>query len=282
MRVLVAGATGVFGKSVLDHLLAAGHVPVEPAVPTTTRAAFLASLDGTNADAVVNLLGTTTELADGYRAMHPLNRARLEGTSTLIAAARRLGATRLVSASSFYGYGFDTLGDRPLAENAPFGEADDTENGAVQLALLGLEQQTRAFGGVVLRLAHLVAENADHVPAVPRTFTGTLPVVHVDDAARAVVRALESGRPGGTYNIAGPETVSWRDLQNAQARIDGFAAPVVLPDALIRVFAPFASEVITRTSLRLSTTAARNELDWVAEPINFLAANTATTVGAPA
>jgi nucleoside-diphosphate-sugar epimerase len=282
MRVLVAGATGVFGKSVLDHLAAAGHIPVEPTVPTTTRAAFLASLDGITADAVLNLLGTGTELVDGYRAMHPVNRARLEGTSTLIAAARRLGATRLVSASSFHGYGFDTLGDRPLAENAPFGESDDTENSAVQLALLGLEQQTRAFGGVVLRFAHLVAENADRVPAVPRVWTGTLPVVHVDDAARAVVRGLESGRPGGTYNIAGDELVSWKELQQAQSRVDGFAAPVIVPDALIRVLAPFASQIITRTSLRLSTAAARDELDWVAKPITFLAANTAATVGAPA
>jgi nucleoside-diphosphate-sugar epimerase len=282
MRVLVAGATGVFGKSVLQHLSAAGHVPIEPSVPVATRATFLASLDESRADAVVNLLGASTELVDGYREMHPVNRARLEGTSTLIAAARRLGATRLVSASSFHGYGFDVLGDRPLAENAPFGEADDTANGAVQLALLGLEQQTRAFGGVVLRFAHLVAESAERVPAVPRTWTGTLPVVHVDDAARAVVRALESGRPGGTYNIAGDESVSWRELQKAQARADGFAAPVVLPDALIRVLAPFASEVITRTSLRLATTAARDELEWIANPITFLAANTATTVGAPA
>jgi nucleoside-diphosphate-sugar epimerase len=282
MRVFVAGATGVFGKSVLDHLVAAGHDPVEPTVPTTTRSAFLASLDGITAEAVVNLLGTSTELVDGYRAMNGINRARLEGTSTLIAAARRIGATRLIGSSSFHGYGFDTHGDRILNETAPFGEPDDTENTPVQLALLGLEQQTRAFGGVVLRFGHLVSENADRVPAVPRTWDGALPVVHVDDAARAVVLALESGRPGGTYNIASDETVSWRALQTTQSRVDGFAPPVVLPDGLIRVLAPFASEVITRTSVRLSTVAARDELGWVATDHAVLAANTAPSVGVPA
>ena len=282
MRVLVAGATGVFGKTVLDHLVAAGHNPVEPTVSTTSRAAFLASLEGITADAVVNLLGTSTELVDGYRAMHPINRARLEGTSTLIAAARRIGATRLVGSSSFQGYGFDTHGDRALTENAPFGETDDTENAPVQLALRGLEQQTRAFGGVVLRFGHLVSENAERVPAVPRRWEGALPVVHVADAARAVVLALKSGAPGGTYNIAGDDTVSWREIQRAQSRVDGFAPPVVLPDALIRVLAPFASEVITRTSLRLSTDAARDELGWVATTNTVLAANTAPSVGVPA
>jgi len=282
MRVLVAGATGVFGKSVLDQLAAAGHIPVEPTVPTTDRAAFLQSLDGITADAVVNLLGTSTEFAEGYRAMVPVTRARLEGTSTLIAAARLLGATRLISASSFTGYGFDVLGDRQLDETAPFGNADDTSNAPVQLGLLGLEQQTRAFGGVVLRFAHLVSENSDSVPAIPRRWEGALPVVSVDDAARAIVHALESGRPGATYNIAGAETVTWRQLQTAQSRIDGYAAPVVLPDSTIRMLAPFAAQVITRTSMRLSTAAARDELDWVATPIGFLAANTATSVGVPA
>ena len=84
------------------------------------------------------------------------------------------------------------------------------------------------------------------------------------DAARATIRALDHGIPGEVYNIAAEEPSTWRALQQAQARVDGFPAPIALADSVLRTIAPFASQVISDTSMRLSTTAALRDLDFTA------------------
>jgi nucleoside-diphosphate-sugar epimerase len=260
MRVLVAGATSSLGISLLNALVDAGHEPVTSAVPAAHRSSYLASLDGVTADAVINLLGASTRLATGTRALVALNRARAEGTSTLLAAAERVGATRFVGASSYTGYGLTDHGDVAIDESAPFAVGDDAESASLRSA----EQQALARSAVVLRFGQLWSENAATVPPVSRRGEGQLPVVHVHDAARAAVLALERGVAGSVYNVASDETVTWRQLQQAQARIDGFAAPVALEPAVLRLIAPLAARVICDTSLRLSTVSADFELGWSA------------------
>jgi nucleoside-diphosphate-sugar epimerase len=255
-----------------------GTAATEHVADVASRARFLASLDGVSADAVITLLGAGTELPDGFREMRVVNRLRAEGTSTLIAAARLLGATRFVGASAYYGYGFGDHGDEPIDESAPFGEPDGTRNDAVQFAVLSSDQQVRAFGGVSLRFGQLYGRGTRAVPAVSGRWSGSLPVVHLDDAASAAVLALgqrtsrvgdqadaavASRAPGTAYNIAADEPTTWRELQTARARADGFGKPVVLPDGAIRMLAPFSSQVITGLSLRLSSATARRDLGWI-------------------
>ncbi|PRY65049.1 nucleoside-diphosphate-sugar epimerase [Glaciihabitans tibetensis] len=264
MRVFIAGASGAFGSSLLTALSNAGHTSVTSDADPAHRSSFLSSVAELQADAVVNLLGTSTELPAGFRELAPVSRLRIEGSSTLIAAARLLGASRYVAASPFYGYGFGDHGDRPVTETAPFGEANDTRNDPAFRAIRSSEQQARAFGAIVLRLGHLYGPNARVVPPISRRASGSLPVIHVEDAARAVIRALDHGTPGAVYNIAADEPVTWRALQEEQARSDGFAAPVALADSVMRAIAPFASQIICATSLRLSTDAALRDLDFTA------------------
>ena len=301
MRVLLVGASGVLGRAVLAHLTSLGQDVVaitrtagsvaadslaaaaisELVTDVAVRRSFLEAVDGVHVDAVVNLLGIGA-LPPRYTDMREVNRLRIEGTSTLVAAARRAGA-RYVGVSPFYGYGMADHGDIPLTEADPFGEPDrrgtvdrlndrrrDPQD-AVQIALRSSEQQTRAFGGTVLRLGHLYAAGAPSVPAVPLRWSGALPVVHVEDAAVAVGLALTApptgatdttGTAGRVYNVAADEPCSWRTLQEAQARTDGFAPPVVLPDGVIRSLAPFSGRIITRTAMRLSSAAAHDELGW--------------------
>lgn len=260
MRVLVAGATSSLGRSLLTELADAGHTPVTSPVDPTHRSSYLASLDGIAADAVINLLGASTRLAPGTRAQVSLNRARAEGTSTMLAAAERVGATRVVTASTFAGYGLTDHGPSSLDESASFAMGDDAESTSLRSA----EQQATARGAVVLRFAQLWSEGAETVPPVARRWDGQLPVVHVRDAARATVLALERGVAGSTYNIAADETASWREMQEAQSRVDGFPPPVVLDATVLRLIAPVAARVICDTSMRLSTVAAAYELGWSA------------------
>lgn len=280
MRVLVAGASGALGRSLLLQLSELGHEAVgvarvagslegtgatELIADVSSRGEFLAAIDGQSVDAVINVLGASPAIPSRYHGMFPVNRLRVEGTSTLLAAARAMGATRFVGASAWYGYGFADHGEQPLRESAVFGEPDGTRNDDVLLAVLGSEQQVRAFGGVALRFGHLYAEGASNVPAVPRQWSGSLPVVNIADAARAAILALTAGAPGAAYNIAADDPATWRTLQEARARVDGFPAPVVLPDSVIRSLASFSSEIITRVSMRLSSSAARKDLGWVPE-----------------
>lgn len=230
------------------------------AVDLLDREATLSRLEGEHFDAVIH---QATALADGpatHAQMTRTNRLRTEGTSTLIAVARRSGANRFVAASAFYGYGFLDHGVAPLTEDEPFGFRDGSANDEVLRCLLANEQQVNAFGGIALRYGLFYGDGMGSV--MDSTFEGVLPVVHLEDAAAAAVRALTRGKRGASYNIADDQPVSWRELQQAQAMAEGRRFPVALPSWALRASAPFGAEVLTRTSMRLSTARAKRELGW--------------------
>lgn len=301
MRVLLAGSTGTVGTHVVRRLRDAGHEVLgitrragslagtgaqEIVADVSDRRSFLDALSGLSADAVIDEIGAAVTFPSGYAGMRTLNRQRAEGTSTLIAAARRLGAKNFVAASPFYGYGFRDHGDEKILESAPFGEADGTANDDVLLGVTRHEQQVRAFGGITLRYGLIYAPGATSIPPIPRRWVGSLPIVHADDAAAAAVLAVESPWRGQSYNIADDSDASWRDLQSAQALFDGFRPPLELPNGLLRSLAPFGSQIIVSTSLRLSTDKARDDLGWYPGypvlPAGLPSANTRADVGVAA
>jgi nucleoside-diphosphate-sugar epimerase len=281
MRVVVAGASGAIGRRLVPQLLAAGHEVVaiarrpvyansparygdgvtEITADVLNRAAFLEAIDGLKADAVVNQLTALRRAPLTHRDMRTTNRLRSEGTSTLIAAARRLGATRFVAASFFAGYGYCDHGTTEIGESARFGDPDG-HNDAVQAALLSSEQQVRAFGGQNLRYGLIYDPDNSRATPVPALWSGVLPVLHVADAASAVLSALANGAQGEAYNIADDDPATFRRLETARAIAAGRRPPLVVPDAVLRTVAPYGSQLITRTSARLSTSKARNRLDW--------------------
>lgn len=137
---------------------------------------------------------------------------------------------------------------------------DGSANDEVLRCLLANEQQARAFGGIALRYGLIYGDGA--APVYDSSFEGVLPVLHLEDAAAAAVRALTRGRRGQAYNIADDHPVSWRELQRAQAIADGSRPPMGLPTWALRASAPFGAEVLTRTSMRLSMTRTRRDMGW--------------------
>ena len=275
MRVLLAGATGAIGTRLVPQLIAAGHEVVgltrrrgaldgtgaeEIVADLLDRQAVLTVVAGQHFDAVIHQATDLGRPPLIYSHMLATNRLRSEGTSTLIAAARLTGANKFVTASVFYGYGFADLRPEPLVETDAFGLLSTASLDAVHQALLSNEQQVHAFGGVSLRYGLLYGDAPALV--VASDWSGKLPVLHLADAAAAAVRALERGRPGATYNIADDRPVSWRELQRAAAIAAGRRFPLALPSWALRASAPFAAELLTRTSMRLSTAKARRELGW--------------------
>jgi len=268
VRVLLAGSTGAIGQSLVPQLRAAGHEVVglsrspqaDVAVDLLDRETVLARLEGETFDAVIHQATALASRPATHAQMMRTNLLRTEGTSTLIAVARRSGAKRFVTASAFYGYGFLDHGEAPLTEDEPFGMRDGSANDEVLRCLLANEQQARAFGGIALRYGMFYGDTSAQV--FDAAFDGVLPMVHLEDAAAAAVRALTRGRRGQAYNIADDHPVSWRELQRAQSVAEGRRFPVGLPSWALRASAPFGAELLTRTSMRLSMAKTRRDLGW--------------------
>lgn len=237
------------------------------AVDLLDRETVLARLEGEAFDAIIHQATALASTPATHAQMARTNRLRTEGTSTLIAVARRSGVKRFVTASAFYGYGFLDHGETPLTEDEPFGLRDGSANDEVLRCLLANEQQVRAFGGIALRYGLFYGDSAAQV--YDSSFNGVLPIVHLEDAAAAAVRSLTRGKRGAAYNIADDHPVSWRELQRAQAVAEGRRFPVGLPSWAIRASAPFAAELITRTSMRLSMTRTRRDMGWRAQYPSF-------------
>ena len=294
MRVLLAGATGAIGACLVPKLLAAGHevtglVGTPGALHDTDaneivanlldRFAVLDAVEDHDFDAVIHQASDLVRRPLQYSHMLTTNRLRAEGTSTLIAVARATGATRFVSASAFYGYGFSDFGPEPLVETDAFGALGPRRLDPVTLAVLSNEQQTHAFGGVCLRYGLVYGVRPARV--VASDWDGELPILHVEDAASAAVLALDHGKPGEIYNIADDHPVSWRELQQASAIAAGWRFPLAVPSSVMRRSMPYAAELFTRTSMRLSMAKAKKQLRWRPEYPSFAEGLGAAVVLAP-
>jgi nucleoside-diphosphate-sugar epimerase len=235
------------------------------------RTGLLAAVDGPRADAVVHQLTALKKVPTREGLMAATNALRAEGTANLLAVARATGARRFVSQSFYGGYGFRDHGDEPLTEDAPFGEPDGAFARTVA-AMRSAEEQiftAEEVEGISLRYGGFYGPGAvDGIldalrkRRLPVARGGVAPWTYVEDAATATVAALEHGRGGQAYNICDDEAATWLDVIGEVARVFGTPKPMVAPGALVRLVAPYAGALMTRTSMRLSTAKARDELGW--------------------
>ncbi|MET4582349.1 nucleoside-diphosphate-sugar epimerase [Conyzicola nivalis] len=275
MRVLLAGASGVLGRTLLPFLTRAGHTVTgitrtrgsvtalgapEVVADILDRPSLLASLQGAEFDAVIALTSARAHIPRRYTRMRQINRLRTEGTSALIAAARATGATRFVAASDFAGYGLEDFDDVVLDEEAAFGAQPGGPIDVIQRSALSNEQQARAFGGVALRFGAVYRGRGD-AAVVASDWRRDLPFVHVDDAASATVSALDA-EPGSVFNVVDDTPASWTELQFERAHAFQQPDPTRLPSWVMRRTSPFAAELLTATSMRVSNARARAELGW--------------------
>jgi nucleoside-diphosphate-sugar epimerase len=246
MRIFVAGATGVIGRRAVVQLIAAGHV-VTGVARTPNKAAALrragaAAVDVSlfdpvalraavaGHDAVVNLATKIPTFTQAARdsAWEENTRIRVEGSRNLVDAALAAGATVFVQESIAFVYGEhgDAWIDASTTElsASPFTEP-------VRAAEASTARFTAAGGrGVVLRFGTFQASESHHATsmfkAARRGFVldlgdpnGYFPAVDADDAARAVVAALDV--PAGVYDIVDDEPITRHDAAVAFGRAVG-------------------------------------------------------------
>lgn len=235
------------------------------------REALLRAIEGIHVDAVLHELTALKKSPTKFSDMEQTNRLRIGGSANLLDAARELGATRFLTQSIIFGYGYKDLG--AVDESTPFGVLSGDATDQPIRAMASAEQQAfeaPGIDGISLRYGLLYGADAATMAAmlnrrvlpVPTKWRGTLGLVHHEDAATAPVAALEHGTGGRAYNIVDDTPVSWREYIEIIARVHGTKSPMVLPDALLRLAAPYAGALMTRINMQVSNERARNELGW--------------------
>jgi nucleoside-diphosphate-sugar epimerase len=296
MRVFLAGATGVIGRRLLPVLLADGHhvtgMTRAPDKLEQLRAAGAEAVvaDAFDAEAVRKVMGEAQpdavvhQLTSIPPRINPrkmerdfaLNdRLRSEGTAILVAAAQATGASRILAQSIAFAYAPGPQGTVHREQDpllAPAQAPSSFKRSA--RAIAELERTVLDAGGTVLRYGYFygpgsaIARAGSMGEDVSRRRlpivgggAGVWSFIHIDDAARATVAALDAAKPG-VFNIVDDEPARVSEWIPALAGALGAQAPRKVPAFLARVAAGrYGVEVMT-SAQGASNERAKRELGW--------------------
>jgi nucleoside-diphosphate-sugar epimerase len=282
VKVLVTGATGVMGRSVVRALLAADH-DVFGLARDVDKAAMLDAMDvipvrGTMFDATRLaetfegcdvVCNVATRIPVGWSGLRPgawraTDQLRSEGSRIVAHAARRAGVKRLIQESVSYLYADG--GDNWISETSPVAVNAATE--PVILAETAAEDfRDAGHDSVILRFGSIVGDDGLTRWRLRRARagrpiglgdpTGWTHVVHVDDIGSAVVAGLAA--PSGIYN-AGAAPVRRADLMLAYGQAVGVDDATFISRVLQRLGGE-RLEPMTR-SQRVSSAALSQAAAW--------------------
>jgi nucleoside-diphosphate-sugar epimerase len=192
------------------------------------------------------------------------NRLRIDGTRNLLDAAVKAGARRFIVGS------FAVLSERGGPSSASSNEAaeavramerqviDATRRGAIEGVVL---RYGMFYGLEVPSTAAMIERVRKRRLPIIRGDSGQLPLIHIDDAVAATVRALDHGSPGRSYDVVDDRAVSLTDIVRAIAEYTGSPKPLAVPAWIPRLFAPYMARMMS-IRLPLSNAQAKTELGW--------------------
>jgi nucleoside-diphosphate-sugar epimerase len=288
MRVFVAGGTGVVGRRLVPQLVARGH----RVTATTTSVGKLGLLERLGAAGVVMDGLDAASVGEAVAAAHPdtivhqmtalsathagrpnprkpdrffalTNRLRSEGIDHLLAAAAATGVTHVVAQGHASMNGTRT-GGWVKAEDDPLEVLEGTR------AITHLEDVVVGAGGAVLRYGGFYGPGAhdDQVRLVRKRLipiigggAGYVSWVHVDDAARATVLAVEQ-KATGVFNIVDDEPAPVSVWLPYLAECVGAKPPRRVPAWLARVLAGKMAVGVMTEGRGFSNAKAKRELGW--------------------
>lgn len=297
MRIFVAGATGAIGQRLVPLLVENGH-SVVGTTRTAAKAEALGAagaspmvLDAIDRDAVVEAvvqaepdvvvhqltaLAGFTDFRKFDEGFAVTNRLRTEGTANLIAGMHEVGVRRLV-AQSFAGWPHARSGGPVKTEDDPLDQDPPEALRRTLEAILYLERavlHTDGIEGTVLRYGgfygpgtslgeggfQLEAVRRRRFPIVGRG-TGVTSFIHIDDAARATLAAIERGKRR-LYNIVDDDPAPVAQWLPALATAIGAKPPRRVPAWVGRLFVGEHGVVMMTEVRGASNAKAKRELGW--------------------
>ncbi len=302
----MTGATGFLGGELAGQLCSVGH-DVVALVRDPARAT---GLRGLGAELVVGdlddlaALDRLLERADGFfhvagwykhgwREHETLRRVNVTGTRNALDAARRAGVRTVYTSTT--AVNSDTRGvvhDESYVHHGPWvTEYDRTKAEAHRVAE---EHAARGLPLVVVMPSVIYGpgDTGSTLGQLTRQIIKGRPVlapeegacswVHVQDAARGHVLAMESGRSGESYMLAG-EPASYGEILGLVAEQAGRRRPLLLPAGVVRVVATITAplervlpipQTMTAEAARAglatylgSSAKAERELGWTPRPV---------------
>jgi dihydroflavonol-4-reductase len=275
---LVTGANGHLGNNLCRQLIARGE-RVRAMIRASADPAPLAGLeveivhgdimDATATAAAVEGCGRVYHAAAGFLMWsrdpeRDIIRPSLEGTRHVLEAAARAGVEKVVYTSSSGTIGHagspDTLFDETRTNTEPHthylrGKIAAEREAFAIMARTGLAM-TSIHPGLILgpgfwKPSESVAQVVQFVnQGAPVYFDGGFSVVDVDDVARGAILAMEKGRSGEKYILAG-DNVTLKQLFDLMGELTGLRVPSMrLPVPAVRVLATILELVSAVTGAR--------------------------------
>jgi nucleoside-diphosphate-sugar epimerase len=266
MRYAMTGATGFLGGELARQLRRSGH----DLVALVRDPAKAGALRDSGVELVVGDLDDTAALdrlvggADGFfhvagwykhgrREHAALRRVNVTGTRTALEAAQR-AAVRTVYTSTT-AINSDTRGavpDETFVHGGPWTtEYDRTKAEAHRIA----EEYAAAGLPLVIVMPSVIygpGDTGSTLGQLTRQIiagrkvlgpkAGAASWAHVEDVARGHVLAMEDGRPGESYLLAG-ERASHAEILGLIAQESGKRRPILVPNGLVRVVAALTSPI---------------------------------------
>ena len=263
MKLFIAGGTGAIGRVLVPMLVNAGH-QVVALTRSPERAAQLAQLGALPVVGDVYDQGRLNQLlaeSGAHVVLHQLTafgttdgdpyeetiRIRIDGTRSLIAAARAARVRRFIAQSISFMCSPAGLGltdeATPLHLNGPAGVLP------LAKAVASLERQTleaSGMAGTVLRYGWCYGPGTSYDPqgSIPTAIrkgampivgdgAGTYSFIHLRDAGAATLKVL-AREFSGIYNIVDDSPVRMSDWLPVAARLLGAPAPGQLEEAAAR------------------------------------------------
>jgi uncharacterized protein YbjT (DUF2867 family) len=232
VRVLVTGATGYVGSRLVTALLQAGHEVLAATRDPARLARFgwyddvtVVKLDASDADSARAAFAGAGPVDVVYYLVHAIGQpgfrdADHTAAGNVAAATKDANVRRIVYLGGFVPVEPD---DGELSEHltsrAEVAEAL-TVDGGPELVWLGAAVIFGA-GSTSFEMMRYVGDRFPVIP-IPKWMNNPIDPISIRDVLHYLVASADAERvPPGAYDIAGPDTTSYRELLKTYARISG-------------------------------------------------------------